>query len=91
MWTDPPGRGLQNNLNLLLMNIEYNFRWVGNADLPRQITAFDRDNNVEIIRVDDPPKGEYRLVVQANNLLISGQDFAIAISGDLENELEQIT
>lgn len=89
-WTDPPGRGLQNNLNLLLMHVGRNIRWVGNEQVPRMITAFDRDNNVEIIRIDDPYDGEYRLVVQANNLLVTGQDFALAVTGNIKIELEQI-
>lgn len=89
-WTDPPGRGLQNNLNLLLMNVDKNLRWIGNEKIPRMITAFDRDNNVEIIRIEDPHQGEYRLVVQANNLLVSGQDFALSVTGNIENDLEQV-
>jgi len=89
-WTDPPGRGLQNNLNLLLMQVSDRFKWVGNDNIPRMITDFDRDNNVEVIQVDDPQTGEYRLVIQASNLLVGQQDFALCITGDIENELEQI-
>lgn len=89
-WTDPPGRGLQNNLNLLVMQVSDKFKWVGNDNIPRMITDFDRDNNVEVIQIDDPQTGEYRVVVQASNLLVGQQDFAFCITGDIENELEQI-
>ena len=89
-WTDPPGRGLQNNLNLLLMKVDDQFKWVGNHKVPRMITDFDRDNNVETILVEDTLSGEYRVVVQASNLLVGPQDFALCITGNIKNELEQI-
>jgi hypothetical protein len=90
-WTDPPGRGLQNNLNLVLLHKQSEFKWVGNHQLPRSITAFDRDNNVETISLDDPHQGEYWVAVQANNLIFRPQDFALAVSGNLKSRLEQIS
>lgn len=89
-WTDPPGNGLQNNLNLLLFRKSDERKWVGNEALPRMITSFDRDNNAEIIRIEDPLKGEYRVAVQANNLLVGGQDFALTVTGDIPNDLKQL-
>lgn len=88
-WTDPPGRGLQNNLNLFLMHKAKQFKWTGNENLPRTITAFDRDNNVEIIRVDEPNAGEYLIAVQAANVIFSPQDFALVITGNLNSELQK--
>lgn len=88
-WTDPPGRGLQNNMNLFLMHKAKEFKWTGNEQIPRTITAFDRDNNVEIIRIDEPIAGEYLIAVQAANILFSPQDFALVISGDLTSPLTQ--
>jgi len=90
-WTDPPGRGLQNNLNLLLLHVKTNIKWVGNEQIPRMITSFDRDNNVEILRIEDPQGGEYRIAIQANNLLVSNQDYALVVTGDINGELEQLT
>lgn len=90
-WTDPPGRGLQNNLNLLLLHVKTNMKWVGNERIPRMITSFDRDNNVEVLRIEDPQGGEYRIAIQANNLLVGKQDFAVVITGDIKGELEQLT
>ena len=89
-WTDPPGNGIQNNLNVMLLHVKTGTKWVGNERLPRMITSFDRDNNVEIIRIDDPHGGEYRVAVQANNLLVGGQDYALVVTGHINNELELI-
>lgn len=89
-WTDPPGRGLQNNLNLFLKHRNKDFKWTGNKDIPRTITTFDRDNNVEIIRVDDPNAGEYLIAVQAANIIFSPQDFAIVVTGNLDSKLQKI-
>jgi hypothetical protein len=86
-WTDPPGRGLQNNLNLFLMHKEQQQKWTGNAELPRTITTFDRDNNVEIIRVDNVKAGEYVIAVQAANIIFSPQDFALVVTGNLASQL----
>lgn len=89
-WTDPPGNGIQNNLNLILLHVKTGVKWVGNERLPRMITSFDRDNNVEIIRIDDPHGGEYRIAVQANNLLVGAQDYALVVTGNIKNGLKLI-
>ena len=89
-WTDPPGNGIQNNLNVMLLHVKTGTKWVGNERLPRMITSFDRDNNVEIIRIDDPHGGEYRVAVQANNLLVGRQDYALVVTGNIKNGLELI-
>lgn len=89
VWTDPPGRGLQNNLNLFLMHEEQRYKWTGNENLQRSITAFDRDNNVEIIRVDEPYSGNYLIAVQAANLLFGPQDFALVVTGNLTSGLQK--
>ena len=86
-WTDPPGRGLQNNLNLFLMHKEQQHKWTGNAEIPRTITTFDRDNNVEIIRVENIEPGEYLIAVQAANIIFSPQDFALVVTGNLASQL----
>lgn len=88
-WTDPPGRGLQNNLNLFLMHKEKQTKWTGNEDIPRTITAFDRDNNVEVIRIEKPIPGEYLIAVQAANIIFSPQDFALVVTGHLTSDLQQ--
>lgn len=89
-WTDPPARGLQNNLNLIVMNKKMQTKWTGNDNIPRTITALDRDNNVEIIRIDRPHAGEYLIAVQASNLLSGPQDFALTISGNLTTSIQTL-
>ena len=85
-WTDPPARGLQNNLNLFLMHMQEQKKWTGNADIPRTITAFDRDNNVEIVRLDHAAAGEYLIAIQAANIISGPQDFALVVTGDLTSD-----
>jgi hypothetical protein len=89
-WTDPPGRGLQNNLNLFVMHKEQQHKWTGNSEIPRTITTFDRDNNVEIIRVESVQAGEYLIAVQAANVIFSPQDFALVVTGKLASQLTQL-
>jgi len=60
---------------------------VGNPDLPQKLTATDRDNNVEILRLEDPPEGDYLVQITASNLLRGPQDFALVVTGDLESPL----
>lgn len=88
-WTDPPGRGLQNNLNLFLMHKAKQFKWTGNEEIPRTITAFDRDNNVEVIRVEEPRAGEYLIAVQAANIIFNPQDFGLVVTGHLKSQLQK--
>ena len=85
-WTDLPARSLQNNLNLFLQ-LPTRKKVVGNPDLPQKLTATDRDNNVEILRLEDPPEGDYLIQVTASNLLRGPQDFALVVTGDLETPL----
>jgi hypothetical protein len=89
-WTDPPGRGLQNNLNLFVMHKARQHKWTGNHELPRTITSFDRDNNVEIIRIENAEPGEYLIAVQAANIIFSPQDFALVVTGNLSSQLIQL-
>jgi hypothetical protein len=89
-WTDPPGRGLQNNLNLFVMHKARQHKWAGNHELPRTITSFDRDNNVEIIRIENAEPGEYLIAVQAANIIFSPQDYALVVTGNLSSQLIQL-
>lgn len=83
VWTDPPGRSIQNNINIILE--KGNTKWVGNENLPRKLTQTDRINNVEIIRIDDPQPGDYNIVVIATNFLITtGQPYALIVTADFD-------
>ena len=74
-WTDPPGPGLQNVLGLCMEHQTLARRWYGNQDINRPVERFDRDNNVQIVRLPDAPAGDYVISVVAQNLLRPGQDF----------------
>jgi hypothetical protein len=85
-WTDPPGRGLQNNLDLFVEGPQPGGgggrrKWVGNEGLPERLTPLDPGNNVEVVRIERPEPGSYAIQVTASNLLKAGQDFALVMTG----------
>jgi hypothetical protein len=82
-YTDVAARSLQNNLNLFLLRVASNLKWLGNEDLPMSLGIPDPTNNVEVIRIEDPDPGEYLVQVSASNLLQTdpGQDFALVVTG----------
>ncbi len=88
-WTDLPASGLQNDLNLLVQDTT-NTMLPGNPNLPGRITQTDVDNNVETIRFDNPPAGDYLVQVTARNLLRGPQDFALVVTGELSSGLMQV-
>jgi len=88
VWTDLPARALQNNLNLQIQSLSTNDRWLGNQDLPMSLNIPDPDNNVEVIRIDNPPAGDFLIQVNASNLLdTTGQAFALVVTGDLTSAI----
>jgi hypothetical protein len=83
-WSDPaPGPGLQNALALLVETPMPSGKIAGNHERPRKIDAVDRDNNVQIVRIENPPPGNYLAVVLARNMLRPPQDYALVVTGDL--------
>jgi serine protease AprX len=87
-WIDPPGRSLQNNLNLFVQNEQSGKKWIGNENLPNSLNIPDPDNNVEVVRIENPSSpANYLIQVQAMNLLRPGQDFALVVAGDLTSQL----
>lgn len=83
-WTDPPpGPSLQNALALLLETPMQPPRIAGNHERPRIIDRVDRDNNVQIVRIENPPPGNYLAIVLARNMLRPPQDYALVVTGDL--------
>ena len=53
------------------------------AQLPNGLTALDSENNVEIVRIANPPGGIYRVQVVATNILKGPQDYALVVTGAL--------
>ena len=86
-YTDAPGRGLQNNVNLIVQCPPLAAgggatKILGNQNLPDKLVLPDPDNNVETILIRNAPAGTYLLQVVMSNLVKSGQDFALVITGD---------
>jgi subtilisin family serine protease len=89
-YTDRAARGLQNNLNLVLQNVNTSQKWMGNADLPDRLVLPDPDNNVEAIRIPNAAAGAYLVQVFVGNLLASPQDFALVVTGSDVSALNEI-
>lgn len=88
VWTDPPGRALQNNLDLFIEHLPTATKWMGNQDLPLRLRLPDAENNIEIVRIETPVAGDYLIQIAASNLLrTDGQAFALVVTGDLSGEL----
>jgi serine protease AprX len=86
-YTDVPGRALQNDLNLFVQHIPSGRKWIGNGQVRSDLRGPDRDNNIEIVRIENAPAGEYLVQVAASNILRGPQDFALVATGALETGL----
>jgi serine protease AprX len=86
-YTDLPGRSLQNDLSVMVQD-PTGAKIAGNTGLP-EITRSDVDNNVEVIRVDNPTPGRWLIQVFARNLLRPPQDYALVVSGALSSALRR--
>jgi len=87
-YTDPPGRALQNNLNLFLQ-LPDGSKQFGNMSLPHGLNRPDATNNVEVIRLDQAPAGNYLIQIVVSNLL-QPQDFALVVTGDLSTQMTEV-
>jgi len=74
-WTDPPGEGLQSDLDLVVR--------VGDRErhgnMPSTSAGFDRVNNVEQVTWADVPQGTAQVTVAAHAVTIREQEFALAV------------
>jgi subtilisin family serine protease len=86
-YTDLPGRSLQNDVSLLVQD-PTGVKTTGNSGLP-SLTNSDVDNNVEVIRIDDPAPGRWLIQVFARNLLRPPQDYALVATGALSSPLRR--
>jgi hypothetical protein len=86
-YTDLPGRSLQNDVSLLVQD-PTGVKITGNSGLP-SLTNSDVDNNVEVIRIDDPEPGRWLIQVFARNLLRPPQDYALVATGALSSPLRR--
>ena len=81
-YTDLPARGLQNNLNVTAQQAGNPRKYLGNEALPDALTMPDLDNNLEVIRIPNPPAGTYYVQVIATNLLKGPQPCALVVAGN---------
>ncbi len=87
-YTDPPGRALQNNLNLFLQ-LPDGSKMFGNMNLPFGMNRPDATNNVEVIRLQNANAGRYLIQVVASNLL-EAQDFALVVTGSFSAPMVEV-
>jgi hypothetical protein len=97
-WADPPGNGIQNDLQLAVRTPGNTWRY-GNDEhlyansmvLPQapppqpELNVVDRHNTVEHIRIEDPPPGDYTIRVWARNTIMPPQGYALAVSGEISD------
>ena len=74
VWSDPPGAGLQNDLDLIVIAADGSERHgnMGTGD------GFDRANNVEQVVWENMPPGAARIVVRAFRITRFAQPYAFA-------------
>jgi hypothetical protein len=79
VWTDYPGspaaaRQLVNDLDLRVVGPDGR-EWYGNG------VRGDRTNNVEGVDIFLPPRGHYRIIVEAYNVPQGPQPYALVVAG----------
>ena len=103
VWTDPPGQAdadhpLVNDLDLVVTSpsgtVLRGNVVEGGWSRPDPGELRDRDNNVEVVRVEHPQAGSWSVEVVAVDAALppaglDGQDFAIAAAGDVGACLDQ--
>jgi hypothetical protein len=75
VWVDPPGEGLQSDLDLIV-KIGSQER---HGNMPAESTGFDRINNVEQIAWENIPNGACTVSVVCNRVTLSPQNFALVV------------
>ena len=95
-WTDPPGNGVQNDLQLAVRTPGNTWhygnelhRYANGLVLPAaplnqpELNVVDRHNTVEHVRIDHPEAGNYSIRIWARNTLVPLQGYALAVSGEV--------
>lgn len=75
VYSDYPGLALVNNLNLIVTGPDGK-KYTGNQSTSG-VAKLDAINNVEVIEIDKPSAGNWRLDVIASNIPHGPQDFAV--------------
>lgn len=74
-YTDYPGPALVNNLNLIVIAPDGK-RYVGNQTAGA-ILAMDTKNNVEVVHIEKPGAGKWKIEIIGSNIPNGPQDFAL--------------
>lgn len=84
VWTDPPGRHLQHELDLVVLS-PTGKKLVGNEGLKHlAFQAVDMKNNVERIFVEEPEAGIWSVNVFARNTYKGAQGFSVAMTASFD-------
>ena len=78
-YSDYPGLTLVNNLNLIARSPGGTI-YAGNQ--PEGTLTMDTVNNIEVIAVERPAKGTWRIAVVGSNVAYGPQEFALAYKAD---------
>jgi serine protease AprX len=82
VYTDYPGRSLINNLNLVVTDPNGK-RYHGNIFDEPFDSSLDKANNVELVYIQNPRVGKYKIEVIGANVVEQSQDFALVYSGNI--------
>jgi hypothetical protein len=75
VWTDPPGEGLQSDLDLIVSAGSQQ----RHGNMPASSAAFDRTNNVEQVVWKNVPAASVTVTVAAHKVTLGPQNFALVI------------
>ncbi|MCS3925403.1 hypothetical protein M2175_000434 [Bradyrhizobium elkanii] len=75
VWTDPPGEGLQSDLDLVVVANKQE----RHGNMPAGSKDFDRRNNVEQVIFENLPAGEAVISVIAHSIAVAPQNYALVI------------
>jgi serine protease AprX len=75
VWTDPPGEGLQSDLDLVVTSKKVE----RHGNMPPGSPDFDRKNNVEQIVWDSIPAGNVTVSVIAHGVTLGPQNYALVV------------
>jgi hypothetical protein len=87
-YTDPPGRAIQNNLNMLVEVPGQVQKLFGNMQVPMSLNQPDATNNVEVLRITNAPAGQYLIQITATSIMRGPQDFALVATGALTSAFQ---
>jgi hypothetical protein len=79
VWSDPPGEGLQNDLDLIVQAANGEER---HGNVPAASLAFDRANNVEQVVWENVPPGNVQVAVRAHRITLHPQSYALVVRVD---------